>query len=167
MADQSPLRRRSTIHFTPAVPRKVACLSQPHQGQVPLRTRHRGRNRPSEQVYVYYPRLFSSAPHSNWQQNINTSWQIVDHTVPATAEHTRFTYWIEDLAGYIDANVAGNIDGTGSTHYRSLGYDPKEVALFHSTSNTSAQADPGNTWATTLVGDHPILFTPWSYSGGR
>lgn len=118
---------------------------------------------------VNYPRLYSSpAPHSPnpasspaWQKSINTSWQIVDNTIPATAEHARFTYWIEDLAGYVDANVAGNTDGTSSTHIRSLGYDPKEVALFTLFANTS-QTDPGNTWATTLVGDHPILFTPWT-----
>ena len=110
---------------------------------------------------INYPRLFSSSPHSTWQQNINTSWQTVDNTIPATAEHTRYTYWVEDLAGYVDANVAGNTDGTSSTHFRSLGYDPKEVALFTLFANTS-QTDPGNTWATTLVGDHPILLTPWT-----
>jgi hypothetical protein len=125
----------------------------------------------SNGTVIYYPKLFPSpAPHYLWQPNIRTQWQYVPTASPAPSPtpsasplQYRYTYWIEDLAGYVDANVAGNTDGTGSTHIRSLGYDPKEEALFTlfpaSPAPSPADADPGNTYASKLVASHPLLFT--------
>jgi hypothetical protein len=111
---------------------------------------------------IYYPKLFSTAPHSTYQTNIRTQWQTVPVPSPsptpgASSPQYRYTYWIEDLTGYVDANVAGNTNGTGSTHLRVAGYNPNEVALF--TLFGSTDADSGSTYAKTLVGEHPLLFT--------
>ncbi len=111
---------------------------------------------------VYYPKLFASpAPHATWQPNIRTQWQTVPPT-SATSPQYRYTYWIEDLAGYVDANVAGNLDDKSTSpngvHIRSFGYDPKEIALF-TLFGSGLPADDGSTYAKTLVGDHSLLFT--------
>jgi Tfp pilus assembly protein PilX len=106
---------------------------------------------------VNYPLLFSTAPYSTWQKNLDTNWQTV--AAAGSNKQYRYTYWIEDLAGYVDARVAGNTDGSGMTNLRSLGYDPKEEGLFTLFSPAS-QADPGTTYATTyLIPDHPVLAT--------
>ena len=110
-----------------------------------------------------YPILFSTGPHSVWQKTnssspIHTGWATVPSIPPTNQHYYRYSYWTEDLAGYVDANVAGNIDPTGNVHTRPLGYDPKEVALF-TLFNSSLSADDGSTYAKTLVGEHGLLFT--------
>ncbi|MEY2539816.1 MAG: hypothetical protein QOG67_3556 [Verrucomicrobiota bacterium] len=107
---------------------------------------------------INYPLLFATAPHSTWQQKLQTNWQVLSAS-SATAEHYRFTYWIEDLDGYIDANVAGNLDDSSTKHIRNLGYNPNELALF-TLFNPSLQSDDGSTYAKTLVANHTLLFTP-------
>ncbi len=116
-------------------------------------------------ITVYYPKLFPSpAPHAVWQPNIRTQWQYLPTPTPAPAQKPmqyRYTYWIEDLASYVDANVAGNPgeDGTATSHQRLYGFDPKEIALFTLFSSAS-NTDSGSTYAKTLVGNHGLLFTP-------
>ena len=106
---------------------------------------------------LYYPKLLPSpAPHALWQPNIRTQWQYVPN--PTGTKQYRYTYWIEDLAAYVDANVAGNTDNNGA-HIRSLGYDPKEVALF-TLYDPALQSDNGTTHAEALVDNHPLQLTP-------
>jgi Tfp pilus assembly protein PilX len=116
---------------------------------------------------VDFPLLFSTTPHSAWQKTsssspIHTSWVTLPSTPPTNQPYYRYAFWTEDLAGYVDANVAGNLDdktvNPSGVHGRSLGYDPKEVALF-TLFNSALSYDDGSTYAKTLVGDHGLLFT--------
>lgn len=46
----------------------------------------------------------------------------------------RFTYWIEDLGGLLDADIVGNLDGPGETHRRQKPEgkpDPDEIPLYN------------------------------------
>src|SRR6266516_4377661 len=69
------------------------------------------------------------------------------HNLP----YTRYAYWVEDLDGYLDASQVG-----GQT--RTTGTDPREVAMF-TIFDPAEQTDPGNTAATTLINNRPLLFT--------
>src|SRR5438270_4189251 len=73
-------------------------------------------------------------------------------TAPAhNLPYTRYAYWAEDLDGYLDASQAGG-------QARTNGTSPKEIAMFTIFAPTQ-QTDPGNTAATTLINDRPLLFT--------
>src|SRR5438874_6906275 len=73
-------------------------------------------------------------------------------TAPAhNLPYTRYAYWAEDLDGYLDASQAGG-------QARTNGTSPKEIAMFTVFAPTQ-QTDPGNTAATTLINDRPLLFT--------
>jgi hypothetical protein len=65
--------------------------------------------------------------------------------------YTRYAYWVEDLDGYLDASQVG-----GQT--RTTGTDPREIAMF-TIFDPADQTDPGNTAATTLINNRPLLFT--------
>ena len=69
------------------------------------------------------------------------------HNLP----YTRYAYWVEDLDGYLDASQVG-----GQT--RTTGTDPREIAMF-TIFDPAEQTDPGNTAATTLINNRPLLFT--------
>src|SRR6266700_6377552 len=69
------------------------------------------------------------------------------HNLP----YTRYAYWVEDLVGYLDASQVG-----GQT--RTTGTDPREIAMF-TIFDPAEQTDPGNTAATTLINNRPLLFT--------
>src|SRR5437588_11229099 len=73
-------------------------------------------------------------------------------TAPAhNLPYTRYAYWAEDLDGYLDPSQAGG-------QARTNGTSPTEIAMF-TTFDATQQTDPGNTAATTLINDRPLLFT--------
>jgi len=65
--------------------------------------------------------------------------------------YTRYAYWVEDLDGYLDASQVGGKQRTNGT-------SPGEIAMF-TIFNPVAQTDPGNTAATTLINNRPLLLT--------
>jgi Putative Ig domain len=73
-------------------------------------------------------------------------------TAPAhNLPYARYAYWAEDLDGYLDASQVGG-------QARTSGTSPQEIAMFTIFAPTQ-QSDPGNTAATTLINDRPLLFT--------
>src|SRR5205814_9302916 len=73
-------------------------------------------------------------------------------TAPAhNLSYTRYACWSEDLDGYLDASQVGG-------QARTDGTSPKEIAMFTIFAPTQ-QTDLGNTAATTLINDRPLLFT--------
>lgn len=71
------------------------------------------------------------------QPAMEVGW-ITDNTIPDAG--VRYCYWIEDLGGQINAELAGNKEDAGK-HNRADGLDPKELALF-TLFNPTAQKDP-------------------------
>lgn len=59
---------------------------------------------------------------------VNTEWVYLVDTNGKT--NGRYAYWVEDLAGYIDAMAAGNSNGVGGKHIRSNGTSPSDIALY-------------------------------------
>ena len=139
---------------TPPTPPEKAFPSNPAEQKFGSNTR-------------YYPQMLPNQPSvfTQWfeVQNPNDGATAPNHDLP----YQRFTYWVEDLAGYIDASAAGNIAGTGSLHARPLDQStaakryetkPSEIPLFGVFDSTSPN-DPGNTAAQVLVSNHPLLHT--------
>ena len=75
------------------------------------------------------------------------------HTLP----YQRYTYWVEDLSGYLDAGVAGNLLAAGK-HQRASGTNPNEIALF-TVFQPDQVTDAGDLSAKALVDNRPTLFT--------
>jgi len=101
-----------------------------------------------------YPKLYP------FQQPAYTQWQeLHDPNDPAIAApynlpYQRYTYWAEDLDGYLDASQVGGLT-------RTTGTDPHEIAMFTifaPTQQTDA-TDPPTTTANTLINNRPLLFT--------
>src|SRR5207253_1231923 len=69
-----------------------------------------------------------AAPSQSLIPTVTTKWiDVIDaKATPSPGPALRYCYWVEDLGGYIDADVAGNTfgkDGTGSanqTHTRDV-----------------------------------------------
>lgn len=114
-----------------------------------------------------YPQLFP------FQHSAYTQWQEVrDPNDLATAPahdlpYQRYTFWIEDLAGYVDAAVAGNTAGSSSENVRPLDKStaakryqtsPGEIAMF-TLFKPAVAVDPGDTPAKDLTGNRALLFT--------
>ena len=68
-----------------------------------------------------------------------------------TLPYTRYAYWVEDLDGYLDASQVGG-------QARSNGTSPGEIAMF-TIFDPTQETDPGNTAATTLINNRPLLLT--------
>lgn len=104
-----------------------------------------------------YPVLL---PH---EQRAFTQWQEIRNpndnaTAPAhNLPYQRYAFWVEDLAGYVDASVAGNESGTPA-HVRASGTNPNEIALF-TIFDAANPNDPGNTRAKDLIDNRAVLFT--------
>jgi hypothetical protein len=89
-------------------------------------------------------------------------------TAPAhNLPYQRYTFWIEDLAGYVDATIAGNTAGSASGNARPLDKStaakryqttPGEIALF-TLFKPTLSVDPGDTGAKDLIGNRALLFT--------
>jgi type II secretory pathway pseudopilin PulG len=105
-----------------------------------------------------YPVLLSyqQRPFTQWQEMRDPSDTAVSpaHNLP----YQRYTFWIEDLAGYLDASVVGNVKGGASTHQRGDGTNPEEIALF-TVFNSGLANDSGTTPAKTLIDNRALLFT--------
>jgi len=65
--------------------------------------------------------------------------------------YSRYAYWVEDLDGYLDASQVGG-------QARTNGTSPAEIAMF-TIFDPTQQTDPGNTAATTLINNRPLLLT--------
>ncbi len=115
----------------------------------------------------YYPQLLQGQPpvFTQWiaVKDPNDSAASPAHDLP----YQRFTFWVEDVAGYIDASLSGNNGGTGGVHVRPLDQStsakryetkPSEIPLFTIFDSTSPK-DPGTTGAKDLVNNHPLLHT--------
>src|SRR5207302_11185173 len=72
---------------------------------------------------------------SSWLGPPSTQWvEIHDPndtatTAPYTLPYQHYTFWIEDLGGYLDGSVVGN-EANGGSHQRTNGTNPNEIALF-------------------------------------
>ena len=111
-----------------------------------------------------YPKLYP------FQQPAYTQWQeLHDPNDPAIAApynlpYQRYTYWAEDLDGYLDASVVGNnytaadTDPNKQATYQRANGTPSEVALF-TIFNPNLVTNDSSTAATTLINNRPLLFT--------
>ncbi len=104
-----------------------------------------------------YPVLFP------FQQPVFTQWQEIHDpndtatSAPYTLPYQRYTFWMEDMSGYLDASVVGN-GGGGAPHQRTNGTNSNEIALF-TIFNSAIADDSGSTLANTLVDNRGLLFT--------
>ncbi len=104
-----------------------------------------------------YPQLLS------FQQPAYTQWiELHDPndsatSAPYTLPYQRYTYWVEDLAGYLDASQVGNEINSGK-HQRSNGTNPNELALF-TIFDAINPIDLGSTFAKNLIDNRALLFT--------
>ena len=103
------------------------------------------------------PSLYSWEQPSPSPSGVSVKWvemrdpQDAPSPAPHSLPYTRYAYWVEDLDGYLDASQVG-----GQT--RTTGTDPHEIAMF-TIFDPAEQTDPGNTVATTLINNRPLLFT--------
>lgn len=104
-----------------------------------------------------YPTTYSFAQpaYTQWQElrDPNDKAKPPDHSLP----YQRFTFWTEDLAGYLDSSVVGN-ELSGGLHQRTTGGNPNEIALF-TIFDPKNPIDSGQTAATTLINKRPALVT--------
>lgn len=103
-------------------------------------------------------------PVSSWLGAPSTQWiemhdpNDTSTAAPYTLPYQRYTFWIEDLAGYLDASQVGNENGAGGKHQRANGVSPNEVALF-TIFDQAQPADSGTTLAKNLIDNRALLFT--------
>ena len=101
---------------------------------------------------------------SSWLGPPSTQWiEIHDPNDTATAApytlpYQRYTFWVEDLAGYLDASQVGNENGGSGKHQRASGINPNEIALF-TVFDQAQPNDSGNTLAKNLIDNRALLFT--------
>ncbi len=113
----------------------------------------------SKNISKIYPTV------SPWIGAPSTKWiELHDPNDPATTApygmpYQRYTFWVEDLAGYVDASVAGNTADTGSANKRPLDQStaakryrttPGELGLF-TILDPTLQVDSGATGAKNLI----------------
>ena len=115
-----------------------------------------------------YPQVlsFQEAPYTQWQEirDPNDTATAPAHALP----YQRYTYWVEDLGGYLDSSVVGNTaDTTGNANKRPLDQStlakryqttPGEIALF-TIFDPTLQPDSGSTDAKKLIQNRSLLFT--------
>lgn len=104
-----------------------------------------------------YPTLLThqQAPYTQWQEVRDPA-----DTAPAPAHnlpYQRYTFWVEDLGGMLDASAVGN-QLNGGAHQRANGTNPNEIALFTIFDPTLA-TDSGATLAKNLTDNRSLLFT--------
>lgn len=114
---------------------------------------------PAQQGTKLYPPLMvhHQPAYTQWQEvrDPNDTATAPAHDLP----YQRYTFWVEDLAGYVDASVAGNQLATGSVHQRAKGTNPNEIALF-TIFDPAIAADSGTTLAKNLLDRRNLLLTP-------
>lgn len=105
-----------------------------------------------------YPILLPTQqrPYTQWQEqkDPNDTATGGKHDLP----YQRYTYWVEDLGGYLDASIAGNEEGAANAHKRDTGTNGKEVSLF-TLFEPTLTADSGTTTAKKLIDNRNLLFT--------
>ncbi len=114
-----------------------------------------------------YPEL------SPWLGAVSTQWiEVVDPNETGTGgthklPYQRYSFWVEDLGGYVDASVAGNTDDTGNANKRPRDQSnaakrylttPAEVALF-TLFDPAPTTDSGKTGADLLIGKRDMQLT--------
>jgi hypothetical protein len=91
-----------------------------------------------------------ASPNTGWEYIRSASGDVV----------ARFCYWVEDLQGKIDIDIAGNLNGHGQTHSRTnWPPTPDQIALF-TIFNPSESSDPGTPVAKEIIdkkGDLPTI----------
>src|SRR5213595_3400593 len=97
------------------------------------------------------PTLYPWGQPSPSPSGPSVKWVEMRDPQNASGPYTRYAYWAEDLDGYLDASQVGG-------QARTSGTSPQEIAMFTIFAPTQ-QTDPGNTAATTLINDRPLLFT--------
>lgn len=108
---------------------------------------------------------FQEPPYTQWQEvrDPNDTATGGAHKLP----YQRYTFWVEDLSGYVDPTVAGNISANGSSNARPLDPStpvsrykttPAELPLFTIFDPTS-KTDPGTPQAQDLINNRPLLLT--------
>ena len=104
-----------------------------------------------------YPQLlpFHQPAYTQWQEirDPNDTATAPAHSLP----YQRYTFWVEDVAGYVDASVAGN-KNFGGKHQRTNGTNPNEIALF-TLFDPAPPIDSGATLARNIIDNRPLLFT--------
>jgi hypothetical protein len=89
---------------------------------------------------------------------VDTRWIYVTNTA-GDAPVMRFAYWTEDLGGYLDAQVVGNIDSSwGNRHSRRYATNGSDISLY--SLFTNAAFDTGGTTAGPIITNRSYLFTP-------
>jgi hypothetical protein len=88
-----------------------------------------------------YPKLYS------WQPPVNTAWVELHNaaqTAPNPATPTlRYAFWIEDLAGYLDAGVAGNSYGPATNDLPPVSTHSRDPLVFSNPAIVGADPAPG------------------------
>ncbi len=98
-----------------------------------------------------YPKVYP------WMGAPNSSFIPLESSAvaPATPQvKIRYSYWIEDLGGYVDPKVAGQPAGGN----RSTGTNPKEIGLF-TLFDEKAPIDAGDPTTAALLADRPLLLS--------
>jgi hypothetical protein len=90
-----------------------------------------------------------SGPSVQWVEMRDP--QDAPSPAPHNLPYMRYAYWVEDLDGYLDASQVGG-------QARTNGTSPGEIAMF-TVFDPADQTDPGNTAATTLINNRPLLLT--------
>ncbi len=124
-------------------------------------------DRAKTKITKAYPEVgpWIAPPNTKWVEVADPSdtGSVGNHRLP----YQRYTFWVEDLAGYVDASVAGNIANGGankrpldqSTLAKRYTTTPSELALFTLFDPSNAPVDPGNTGAELLVGNRALQLT--------
>jgi len=97
------------------------------------------------------PTLYPWAQPTPSPSGPSVQWVEMHNPQDPSGPYTRYAYWAEDLGGYLDASQVGG-------QARASGTSPGEIAMF-TVFDPADQTDPGNTAATTLINDRPLLFT--------
>jgi type II secretory pathway pseudopilin PulG len=158
-----PLFSASTDPSNPGVQTGTINLAAPGAPTVPTPAPP-GDSNPSDPTAAWnaagtqrLPTLYSwqqpsspSGPSVKWVEMRDP--QDAPSPAPHNLPYTRYSYWVEDLDGYLDASQVGG-------QPRSIGTQPGEIAMF-TIFDPSQQTDPGNTYATTqLIPNRSLLFT--------
>lgn len=144
----------TTYAVTPPTAPAVASATNPAQETFGTTTR-------------LYPQLFpgQGSAFAQWIEvrDPNDTATAPAHNLP----YQRYTFWIEDLAGYVDATISGNTAGPASGNARPLDKStaakryqttPGEIAMF-TLFKPALAVDPGDTGAKDLIANRALLFT--------
>ena len=100
-------------------------------------------------LYSWQQPTTASGPSVEWVEMRDP--QDAPSPAPHNLPYTRYAYWVEDLDGYLDASQVGG-------QARVTGTSPGEIAMF-TVFDPASPTDPGNTAATTLINNRPLLLT--------